>query len=158
MLGRIIALCVLLVAVTNAFRHSSTAMIRRNGWVNRMMMMAEDGAGAPEVESSTATATETPSAPTSSTKKDGKMDFSQFSVGQEYSGNLVGAKNFGVFVNINTGTNVTTDLYPYISLPLTPLPLPSTCLYPPSIPARIHLSTPRYQCFVTTITNEPWCI
>jgi ribosomal protein S1 len=33
-------------------------------------------------------------------------DFSQYAVGQEYSGTLVGAKNFGVFVNIGTGTNV----------------------------------------------------
>ena len=111
MLSREIELCVLLVAVAHAFRYTSTSMIRRSGWVNRMMMMTEGDAGAPEVESPTATATATPTAPTSSTKKDGKMDFSQFSVGQEYTGNLVGAKNFGVFVNINTGTNVTT--YPY---------------------------------------------
>ena len=108
MLSRVIALCVLLVAVTNAFRHTSTAMIRQSGWVNRMMMMAEDGAGAAEVESPSTTTT----APTSSTKKDGKTDFSQFSVGQEYTGNLVGAKNFGVFVNINTGTNAASNPNP----------------------------------------------
>jgi len=35
-----------------------------------------------------------------------KMDFSKYAVGQEYEGKLIGAKQFGVFVDISTGTNV----------------------------------------------------
>lgn len=34
------------------------------------------------------------------------VDFSKFSVGQEYEGNLVGAKKFGIFVDIGEGVNV----------------------------------------------------
>ena len=46
-------------------------------------------------------------APSSSSgKKDVAVDFSTYAVGQEYSGSLIGAKAFGVFVDIATGTNV----------------------------------------------------
>jgi predicted RNA-binding protein with RPS1 domain len=33
-------------------------------------------------------------------------DFSMYSIGQEYEGTLLSAKNFGLFVDISTGTNV----------------------------------------------------
>lgn len=71
----------------------------------RVTMMSDTEASpeAPAVEAPVAEAVE--SAPSSSAKK-GDTGFSQFAVGQEYSGNLVGAKNFGLFVNINKGTNV----------------------------------------------------
>ena len=67
-----------------------TSLAQNRGW---MLMMSD--------------ITETPvvDAPSSSSGKVAVNDFSQYAVGQEYSGPLVGAKAFGVFVDI-TGINV----------------------------------------------------
>jgi predicted RNA-binding protein with RPS1 domain len=71
--------------------------VKSNSFKNRgwMSMMSD----APE--------TSTVAVPSSSSSKAGVavVDFSQYAVGQEYSGSLVGAKAFGVFVDI-TGINV----------------------------------------------------
>jgi S1 RNA binding domain len=71
--------------------------VKSNSFKNRgwMSMISE----APE--------TSTVAVPSSSSSKAGVavVDFSQYAVGQEYSGSLVGAKAFGVFVDI-TGINV----------------------------------------------------
>lgn len=53
--------------------------------------------------------TETVEAPSSSSGKKpvvAVVDFASYAIGQEYSGSLIGAKAFGVFVDIATGTNV----------------------------------------------------
>lgn len=58
---------------------------------------------------SDASETEVVQAPSSSSGKKPEVavvDFAQYAVGQEYSGSLIGAKAFGVFVDIATGTNV----------------------------------------------------
>jgi ribosomal protein S1 len=68
----------------------------------RVAMMS-DAEASPEAAAVAAPVAE--SAPSSSAKKV-DSGFSQFAVGQEYTGSLVGAKNFGLFVNINKGTNV----------------------------------------------------
>eukprot|EP00596_Hydrurales_sp_CCMP1899_P000474 CAMPEP_0119039820 /NCGR_PEP_ID=MMETSP1177-20130426/9488_1 /TAXON_ID=2985 /ORGANISM="Ochromonas sp, Strain CCMP1899" /LENGTH=553 /DNA_ID=CAMNT_0007004159 /DNA_START=179 /DNA_END=1840 /DNA_ORIENTATION=- len=64
--------------------------MKNRGW---MSMMSE-----------TAESVEVPSS--SSGKKADVVDFAQYAIGQEYSGSLIGAKAFGVFVDIATGTNV----------------------------------------------------
>ena len=104
-----ICLVGVLLAVVGAFRSSfmsriagarfnvqsmqnnvKTSLAQNRGW---MLMMSD--------------ITETPvvDAPSSSSGKVAVNDFSQYAVGQEYSGPLVGAKAFGVFVDI-TGINV----------------------------------------------------
>ena len=58
---------------------------------------------------SDASETEVVAAPSSSSGKKPEVavvDFSTYAVGQEYTGSLMGAKAFGVFVDIATGTNV----------------------------------------------------
>lgn len=68
--------------------------MKNRGW----MLMMSDATGA-----------EVAAAPSSSSGKKSEVavvDFSQYAVGQEYSGSLMGAKAFGVFVDIATGTNV----------------------------------------------------
>jgi S1 RNA binding domain len=74
--------------------HVRTTGMKNRGW---MLMMSDS------------TNTEVVEAPSSSSGKKPEVavvDFSQYAVGQEYSGSLVGAKAFGVFVAIATGTNV----------------------------------------------------
>ena len=39
-------------------------------------------------------------------KTPAKIDFSKYAVGQEYEGKAISAKQFGIFVDISTGTNV----------------------------------------------------
>lgn len=68
--------------------------MKNRGW---MLMMSD------------ASETEVSAAPSSSSGKKAEVavvDFSQYAVGQEYSGSLMVAKAFGVFVDIATGTNV----------------------------------------------------
>ena len=68
--------------------------MKNRGW---MLMMSD------------ASETEVVQAPSSSSGKKPEVavvDFAQYAVGQEYSGSLIGAKAFGVFVDIATGTNV----------------------------------------------------
>ena len=102
MIPKCLCLLGVLIAVVSAFRGFGNV---RSSFVvrGRTLMMTEETSSevvTPEVS------TETVAAPSSSSKKDGSNDFSQFAVGQDYTGNLIGAKNFGVFVNINKGTNV----------------------------------------------------
>ena len=68
--------------------------MKNRGW---MLMMSD------------ASETEVAAAPSSSSGKKPEVavvDFSTYAVGQEYTGSLMGAKAFGVFVDIATGTNV----------------------------------------------------
>jgi DNA-directed RNA polymerase subunit E'/Rpb7 len=69
-----------------------TTLFKNRGWMSMMSDVSET----PVVE-----------APSSSSGKAvvAVVDFSQYAVGQEYSGSLVGAKAFGVFVDIS-GINV----------------------------------------------------
>ena len=106
MIPKCLILLGVLVAVVSAFRGFGNV---RSSFVvrGRTLKMTEETSSevaTPEVSAETVSAPTSPSS--SSSKKDGGNDFSQFSVGQDYTGNLVGAKNFGVFVNINKGTNV----------------------------------------------------
>ena len=105
MIPKCLCLLGVLLVVVSAFRGFGNV---RSSFVVRgrsSLQMSEESSAEvttpPEVSS-----TETVTAPSSSSKKDGNNDFSQFVVGQDYTGNLIGAKNFGVFVNINKGTNV----------------------------------------------------
>ena len=76
------------IARTNVASVQSKSLVK-NGW-----MMMSDVSETPIVE-----------APSSSSGKVAVVDFTQYAVGQEYTGSLVGAKAFGVFVDIS-GINV----------------------------------------------------
>ena len=71
--------------------NAKTSMPSNRGWMSMMSDISDTPIAA--------------AAPSSSSGKVAVVDFSQYAVGQEYSGSLVGAKAFGVFVDI-TGINV----------------------------------------------------
>jgi S1 RNA binding domain len=107
MVPRSICLASVLLTVVSAFKNSfvsrgwsnvlsmqgnaKVSSFKSRGWMS-MMSDAADVAAVATTSSSAKTAVAV-------------VDFSQYAVGQEYSGSLVGAKAFGVFVDI-TGINV----------------------------------------------------
>jgi ribosomal protein S1 len=90
---RIIAILAALIAAVGAFRANMVPK-RAVGWSR-----------ASEVVSSAKPVIRTRAWMAMAEEKT-KVDFSTYAVGQEYTGTLVGAKQFGVFVDIKTGTNV----------------------------------------------------
>jgi predicted RNA-binding protein with RPS1 domain len=100
-----------LLALVSAFQNNFA--LKANRWSNGNVAM-QTTRSATSMKSgfmlmmSDSSETEIVAAPSSSSgKKDvAVVDFSTYAVGQEYSGSLIGAKAFGVFVDIATGTNV----------------------------------------------------
>lgn len=72
--------------------NAKSNMFKNSGW----MIMMSDSSDASAVATQSSSGSKGPVA---------VVDFSKYAVGQEYSGSLVGAKAFGVFVDI-TGINV----------------------------------------------------
>ena len=108
MVPRSICLVSVLLTVVSAFKNSFVS----RGWSNVLSMQGNARASSFKSRGwmsmmSDAPETSTVAVPSSSSSKAGVavVDFSQYAVGQEYSGSLVGAKAFGVFVDI-TGINV----------------------------------------------------
>jgi predicted RNA-binding protein with RPS1 domain len=105
------SICVVgvLLAVVGAFQNNFAlrAAVRSNGQVSMVANIKSTSfknRGWMSMMAETAESVEVPSS--SSGKKPDVVDFAQYAIGQEYSGSLIGAKAFGVFVDIATGTNV----------------------------------------------------
>jgi predicted RNA-binding protein with RPS1 domain len=102
------------LVVAGAFRTGLNSLPRvASGWskilsMEGTMRSASFNRGWMSMMSDASTETPTVEAPTSSNGKKSVavVNFSTYAVGQEYSGLLMGAKAFGVFVDIATGTNV----------------------------------------------------
>jgi hypothetical protein len=107
MVPRSICLASVLLTIVSAFKNSFVS----RGWSNVLSMQGNAKANSFKSRGwmsmmSDAADIAVVATPSSSAKTAvAVVDFSQYAVGQEYSGSLVGAKAFGVFVDI-TGINV----------------------------------------------------
>jgi S1 RNA binding domain len=107
MVPRSICLATVLLTVVSAFKNSFVS----RGWSNVLSMQGNakatsfKGRGWMSMMSDAADVTAVATTSSSAKNAVAVVDFSQYAVGQEYSGSLVGAKAFGVFVDI-TGINV----------------------------------------------------
>jgi S1 RNA binding domain len=107
MVPRSICLATVLLTVVSAFKNSFVS----RGWSNVLSMQGNAKAtsfksrGWMSMMSDAADVAAVATTSSSAKNAVAVVDFSQYAVGQEYSGSLVGAKAFGVFVDI-TGINV----------------------------------------------------
>ena len=105
MVSKSVLLACMYMAAANGFR--PMAPHGRPAFGVRRLMSDAPVEGAPvEAAAEVAVAVDAPSSSAAAPEAPKKDGFAQFEVGQEYSGNVVGAKAFGVFVDIKKGTNV----------------------------------------------------
>jgi len=107
MVNKSIVLAAIYLAAANGFR--SMAPHGRPAFGVRRLMSepeapVEEASAAAAVDAPTSSAV--PAAEEAAPEAPKKEGFAQFEVGQAYTGSVVGAKTFGVFVDIKKGTNV----------------------------------------------------
>ena len=98
-----------MVAVVGAFRAPSGvrwSVTRRRMASDAPEAPVADAAAEPAVVADAPAADEAAAAPAAVEEPKSTDPFAQFAVGQTYTGSLVQAKQFGLFVDINKGTNV----------------------------------------------------